>query len=61
MQAKHILVATEKEAKDIINELKDLKGKELDANLASLLKRNQLIQVQKTKVVSLVGLINQLW
>ncbi len=46
MQAKHILVATEKEAKDIINELKGLKGKELDANLASLLKRNQLIQVQ---------------
>lgn len=50
VQAKHILVSSEQEAKDIIKELKGLKGKALDDNLASLLKKNQSIQVQKIKV-----------
>ncbi|QUP63381.1 peptidylprolyl isomerase PEB4 [Campylobacter jejuni] len=42
VQAKHILVATEKEAKDIINELKGLKGKELDAKFSELAKEKSI-------------------
>lgn len=36
VQAKHILVSTEKEAKSIINQLKNLKGKELDAKFSEI-------------------------
>ena len=38
VQAKHILVASEAEAKSIINELKNLKGKGLDAKFSQLAK-----------------------
>lgn len=36
VQAKHILVATEKEARDIINQLKNLKGKELETKFSEI-------------------------
>ncbi len=42
VQAKHILVATEKEAKDIINVLKGLKGKDLDAKFSELAKEKSI-------------------
>ncbi|WLR12120.1 peptidylprolyl isomerase PEB4 [Campylobacter jejuni] len=42
VQAKHILVATEKEAKDIINELKGSKGKELNAKFSELAKEKSI-------------------
>lgn len=42
VQARHILVSTEKEAKDIINQLKGLKGKALEDKFSELAKEKSI-------------------
>ncbi|TKX32813.1 peptidylprolyl isomerase [Campylobacter aviculae] len=42
VQAKHILVSSEKEAKEIINELKNLKGKALDNKFSEIAKAKSI-------------------
>ncbi|MCX2682349.1 peptidylprolyl isomerase [Campylobacter sp. MIT 21-1685] len=42
VQAKHILVNSEKEAKNIINQLKNLKGKDLDSKFSEIAKAKSI-------------------